>query len=195
MKKHLHFKIIGQTIDDAVGECFDKVARILNLHYPGGVQIDQLAKTGHHTYQLPMPLKNSKNYSFSYSGLKTAVIDLINNEKKHKRVINIENLCCSFEETAIDLLIIKTIKAAKEYHVKQILLSGGVSANSYLRYKIKEKAQKNNIEIVLAPLPYTTDNAAMVAKISEHLYQQNFFASLKIDIDSNWSITESLKKL
>ena len=195
MKKHLHFEIIGETVDDAIGECFDKVARILNLNYPGGVIIDQLAKTGHHTYQLPMPLKNSKNYNFSYSGLKTAVIDLVNKEKKNKHVINIENLCCSFEETAIDLLIIKTIRAAKEYNVKQILLSGGVSANSYLRKKIIEKAKEIDVKVILAPLSYTTDNAAMVAKIAEHLYQRKQFASLKVDIDTNWSITKSLIKL
>lgn len=193
MKKHLNFKIIGNTRDDAIGECFDKVARILNLNYPGGVEIDKFAKKGKHSYKLPTPLKNSKTYDFSFSGLKTAVINLINREKKNKRQIIIPDLCCSLEETAIDFIINRTLKAAEKFKVKQVLLSGGVSANSYLRTKIFEKTKGKNIEIVLSPIWCTTDNAAMVAKISEHLYKKKIFSSLKIDIDPNWEITKIKK--
>lgn len=187
MNKKLNFKIIGETRDDAIGECFDKVARILKLPYPGGVSIDKLSKKGRYTYKLPIPLNNEKTYDFSYSGLKTAIFNLV---KKNKKKINIYNLCFSFEKTSIDILIKKiNMFLSKNQKIKQILLAGGVSANSYLRDQIFKKISKK-IDIVIPPLWCTTDNAAMVVKLAEHLYNKKKFSSLDIDIDSNWEIED-----
>ena len=187
MKKHLDFKIIGETKDDAIGECFDKVARTLGLPYPGGLPIDQKAKLGKHTYKLPTPLQG-KGYDFSYSGLKTSVINLVNQEKMKHHKINVNNLCRSFEDTAVDMVVDKTIKAAKEFKVKQIVLAGGVSANSYLRNEVIRKLKNSGIDLVLPPLWCTTDNAAMIAKIAEHLYKEKLFAPLSLGVDPNWKI-------
>lgn len=187
MKKHLDFKIIGETKDDAIGECFDKVARTLGLPYPGGLPIDQHAKLGKHTYKLPTPL-HGKGYDFSYSGLKTSVINLVNQEKMKHHKININNMCRSFEDTAVDMVVEKTIKAAKAYNVKQVVLAGGVSANSYLRNEVIRKLKNSGIDLVLPPLWCTTDNAAMIAKIGEHLYKEKLFADLSLSVDPNWKI-------
>lgn len=188
MKKHLDFKIIGETKDDAIGECFDKVARVLGLPYPGGVPIDNLAKKGKHTYQLPYPLQG-KGYDFSYSGLKTSVINLINQEKMKNHKIRINDMCRSFEDTAVQMVVDKTIKAAQEFKVKQVVLAGGVSANSYLRSEIIRELKKQDVEIVLPPLWCTTDNAAMIAKLAERLYQEKIFAPLSLGVDPNWKIS------
>ncbi|MCQ2795709.1 MAG: tRNA (adenosine(37)-N6)-threonylcarbamoyltransferase complex transferase subunit TsaD [Bacilli bacterium] len=187
MEKHLDFKIIGETKDDAIGECFDKVARTLGLPYPGGLPIDQHAKLGKHTYKLPTPL-HGKGYDFSYSGLKTSVINIVNQEKMKKHKININDMCRSFEDTAVDMVVEKTIKAAKDYNVKQIVLAGGVSANSYLRSEVIRKLKNSGIDLVLPPIWCTTDNAAMIAKIGEHLYKEKLFAKLDLGVDPNWKI-------
>jgi len=187
MKEHLNFKIIGETQDDAIGECFDKVARVLGLPYPGGIPIDKLAKDGKHTYKLPMPLLG-KGYNFSYSGLKTAVINLVNNEKMKNHEINIPDMCRSFEDNAVDMVVNKTLKAAKNLNVNQIVLAGGVSANSYLRNEIIRKLKNTDIDVILPPIWCTTDNAAMIAKLADHLYKENLFASLSLGVDPNWKI-------
>lgn len=186
MNKELNFKIIGETRDDAIGECFDKVARILKLPYPGGALIDKLSKKGQYTYKLPSPLSREKTYDFSYSGLKTAVLNLVKSKKK----INLYNLCFSFEKTAIDILIKKIDMFLNENKkIKQFLLSGGVSANTYLRDQIMKKISKK-VDVVIPPLWCTTDNAAMVAKLAEHLYNKKKFSKLDIDVDSNWEIED-----
>ncbi len=187
MKKHLDFKIIGETKDDAIGECFDKVARTLGLPYPGGIPIDKHAKLGKHTYKLPTPLQG-KGYDFSYSGLKTSVINLVNQEKMKNHKINIDDMCRSFEDTAVDMVVDKTVKAAKAFKVKQVVLAGGVSANSYLRSEIIRKLKDSGVDLVLPPLWCTTDNAAMIAKIAEHLYKIKLFAPLSLGVDPNWKI-------
>jgi len=187
MKKHLDFEIIGETKDDAIGECFDKVARVLGLPYPGGIPIDKLAKLGKHTYKLPSPL-HDKSYNFSYSGLKTSVINLVNNEKQKGNKIRVEDMCRSFEDVAVDMVVSKTIKAAKVYKVKQIVLAGGVSANSYLRSEIVRLLNKSGIDVILPPIWCTTDNAAMIAKLATHLYKKKLFAPLSLGVDPNWKI-------
>jgi len=189
MKKHLSFEIIGETKDDAIGECFDKVARVLGLPYPGGIPIDKLAKEGKHTYKLPAPLSN-KGYDFSYSGLKTSVINLVNKEKMLKHKINVADMCRSFEDVAVDLVVEKTMKASKEFNVKQIVLAGGVSANSYLRSEIVRKLKNSKIDVILPPIWCTTDNAAMIAKLAEHLYKEKLFAPLSLGVDPNWKINK-----
>ena len=192
MDKHLSFKIIGGTIDDAIGEAFDKVARVVGLPYPGGVSIDKLSKEGKPVYHLPRP-KDDHTYEYSYSGIKTAVINLVNNLKQKGEEVNVNDLACSFQTTAIDLLLDKALPAIKEYSVKQIVLAGGVSANSYLRDQIVKRTQKEDVEVVIPPLWCTTDNAAMIAKVGSYLYDENVFASLNLSANPNWKLEDQMK--
>lgn len=153
-------KVIGETLDDAAGEAFDKVARMLNLPYPGGVEIEKLAKTGNHTAILfPRPLIHTKDYNFSFSGLKTAVLYYTKNNPSAK----IADIAASFQAAAIDVLIHKTIRAAQASGAKNIFLSGGVAANSALRKSLSGAARKNNMRFFVAPAKYNTDNAVMIA--------------------------------
>ena len=190
MKDHLDFEIIGETRDDAIGECYDKVARVLGLPYPGGIPIDKLAKEGKHTYDLPIPLKGEKTYDFSYSGLKTNVINFVHNLEQRGEKVNVPDMCKSFQDIAVGLVIDKTVKAVKEYGVNQVLLAGGVSANSYLREEIKKEMDKLNVQIDIPPMWCCTDNAAMIAKVAEHLYKRKVFANLDLGADPNWSIED-----
>lgn len=192
MDKHLSFKIIGGTIDDAIGEAFDKVARVVGLPYPGGVSIDRLSKQGQPTYHLPRP-KDDKTYLYSYSGIKTAVINLVNSLKQKNEEINVPNLACSFQKTAIDLLLDKALPAVEEFGIKQIVLAGGVSANSYLREQIVDRTKSMNVEVVIPPLWCTTDNAAMIAKVGSYLYDEKVFGSLEISANPNWKLEDYRK--
>lgn len=189
MEKELDFKIIGRTQDDAVGECFDKVARVLGLPYPGGIPIDKLAKLGKHTYKLPTP-HAEKEYDFSYSGLKTNVINLVHKLEQNSEKVNVEDMCKSFQDTAIDVIVEKSVKAVKELNVKQVVLAGGVSANSYLRTKMYEEITKLGIDIIIPPMWCCTDNAAMIAKVASRLYDRKIFAPLNISVDPNWEIED-----
>ena len=189
MKDHLNFEIIGETEDDAVGECFDKVARVLGLPYPGGVYIDKNSKLGEHVYQFKTP-KANKKYDFSYSGLKTAVINFINSCNMKNELYKIEDVAKSFQDTAINVIVEKSFEAAKEYSVKMVCLAGGVSANSYLREQITKKFEKTNIDVIIPPIWCTTDNAAMIAKVGEHLYERKLFADLSLGVDPNRKIEE-----
>lgn len=195
MKGDMDFEIIGQTKDDAVGECFDKVARVLGLPYPGGLPIDQHAKKGQHTYDLPHPFAGEGKYDFSYSGLKTAVINLVNSLKMKGIKVNVDDMARSFQDVAIGMVVKQTMKAAKDYQAKQIVLAGGVSANSYLREQMRRSVEGTGIELVVPPLWCTTDNAAMIAKVAEHLYKRHYFAPLNLGVDPNWRIDEQLTLL
>ena len=192
MKEHLSFEIIGETKDDAIGESFDKVARVLGLPYPGGVAIDKLAKLGKHTYSLPTPLKDG-SLNVSYSGLKTAVINLVHKEKQNGREININDMAKSFQDTAINELLIRVKKATSIYNVKQVVLAGGVSANSYLRSEISRIYENSGIDVIIPPLWCTTDNAAMIAKVASYLYDRNVFSDLSLGADPSWKIEDYLK--
>ncbi|MEK7203787.1 MAG: tRNA (adenosine(37)-N6)-threonylcarbamoyltransferase complex transferase subunit TsaD [Patescibacteria group bacterium] len=163
MTGHGKFKIIGETQDDAAGEAFDKVAKMMNLGYPGGPIVSKLAEKGNpKKFQLPRPMLNQKNYNFSFSGLKTAVLYLL----KELGQINqktMADICASFQQAVIDVLVQKTIKAAKEYKSKSILLSGGVSANKLLRKTLQKETKKLKMFYSQPDFQYTTDNAAMIA--------------------------------
>lgn len=189
MKEHLNFEIIGETKDDAIGEAFDKVARIVGLSYPGGVSIDKLSKEGVHEYTLPRP-KDDHSYDYSYSGLKTAVINLVNQLKMKGEEVNVSNLARSFQDTAIDLLLDKALPAVDEYKIKQVVLAGGVSANSYLRSEIQRRLKDKDVEVVIPPIWCTTDNAAMIAKVGSYLYDRKVFAPLSIGADPSWRLED-----
>lgn len=189
MKSHLDFNIIGQTKDDAIGECYDKVARYLGLGYPGGIPIDRHAQVGYHAFKLPSPALPD-SYDLSYAGLKTHTINFVHNYVQKVGSINLPDLCCSFQETAVDGLIKQTKKILEKYDVKQLVLAGGVSANSYLRQEIRKLADKNGLDYIVPPLWVTTDQAAMVAKFAEHLYPLQIFAPLSLGVDPNWQIED-----
>ncbi len=190
MKNHLEFEVIAKTRDDAIGECYDKVARVLHLPYPGGVPIDKLAKEGQHTYNLPTPLKGEHTLDFSYSGLKTNVINLVHNLEQKGEQVNVANMCKSFQDVAISLVIDRTVKAVEMYDVKEVVLAGGVSANSYLRSEISKAMERLNVKIHIPPMWCCTDNAAMIAKVAEHLYERKLFADLSLGVDPNWEIED-----
>lgn len=190
MKGHMDFEIIAETRDDAIGECYDKVARVLGLPYPGGVPIDKLAKTGKHSYDLPTPLKGEKTLDLSYSGLKTNVINLVHHLSQLGQEVNVEDMCKSFQDVAVGLVVDRTIKAVKQYDVKQVILAGGVSANSYLREQMTIEMNKLGVEINIPPMWCCTDNAAMIAKVAERLYKLKVFAPLDLSVDPNWKIDE-----
>ena len=190
MRDHLDFEIIAKTRDDAIGECYDKVARVLGLPYPGGIPIDKLAKVGKHTYDLPTPLRGENTLDLSYSGLKTNVINLVHNLEQKGEKVNVEDMCKSFQDVAVGLVIDRTIKVIKDHKVNQVILAGGVSANSYLREQMTLEMNRLGVEINIPPMWCCTDNAAMIAKVAERLYDLKVFAPLDLSVDPNWEIDE-----
>jgi len=166
MKGHGDYKLIGETRDDAAGECLDKVAKILGLSYPGGPQIEKLARKGRDVFQLPRPMMYSKNYDFSFSGLKTAVFYLTKKipTKKLKNYKLKANIAVSVQQSVIDVLISKTLKTVKEYKTKTILLGGGVIANNELRKQFQERVKKECPSSIVSypPAKLCTDNAVMI---------------------------------
>ena len=179
MKEDYSFKKIGSTLDDAVGECYDKVAKVLDIPYPGGPTVDKLAHIGKDTYNLPYPLDDN-TYNFSFSGIKTAVINLVHNEMQRGNKINKEDLCTTFQNRVVTILTKKTMRAIKEYNVKTLVVAGGVSANLGLREKISEECQKENIHVSFPKLKYCTDNAAMIGAAGYFAYQRGVTADLTL---------------
>lgn len=163
MRDEVSFEILGTTQDDAIGEAYDKVARVLGLPYPGGPQIDRLAKDGVKQYELPKP-KTSEPLDFSFSGLKSAVLQLIQRVEKTGEPLSKANLAYAFQETALSILIQKTNLALDQYQPKQLVLAGGVAANSRLRELMEQNIkQYASVELIIPPLSCCTDNAAMIA--------------------------------
>ncbi len=159
---YLNHTLIGSTLDDAVGEAYDKVARVLGLGYPGGPVIDRKAKEGKNNIKFVSRDKLAKTYNFSYSGLKTAVINYLHKQKQNNVEINIPDVCASFQCQAIDVLVEKSILAAKKYKIDKIALAGGVSANSYLRDRIDIRAEESGLKAYYPERIMCTDNAAMI---------------------------------
>ena len=176
MNDHLNFKKIGATLDDAVGECYDKVARVLGLEYPGGPKVEKLAKLGDPLYKLPLPL-NDDSLNFSFSGLKSAVINLVHKEKE----LNKENLCASFQNIVEETLASKTLKALNEYKVDNLMLAGGVSANQGIRKRFEKLAKENNFNFSYPEMKYCTDNATMVAAAGYFMYKEKKYAPLDLN--------------
>lgn len=158
VEDYTKFKILAKTRDDAVGEAFDKVARVLGLGYPGGPKVSKLAKEGRDTYKLPV--SKFENLDFSFSGIKTAVLNLANKEKENLRR---EDIAKSFEDNVCNVLVSHTIEAMKENNINKVALAGGVAANDVLRKLLVQRAKENNFEAYIPDLEYCTDNAAMIA--------------------------------
>ena len=157
------FKILGGTRDDAAGECFDKTARAMGLQYPGGVTLDKIATTADlEKYPLPFPKVNSGEFDFSFSGLKTAVMNLVNNSAQKGEEIDVPVVCATVRQRVCDMLIDKTLKAAEKYGYKTLAVAGGVSANSELRARLSDECKSKGMSLYFPELKYCGDNAAMV---------------------------------
>lgn len=170
VKDYVDFTLHGRTVDDAVGEAFDKVARSMGIGYPGGPIVDKLAKEGKETIDFPRVMIKEDNYNFSFSGLKTAVLNYLNSTKLRGEEIVIEDVCKSFQEAVVDVLLEKSFRLAGEKNMDKIVLCGGVSANSRIREAFEEEGDKENIKIFYPDLKLCTDNAAMIASAAYYEY-------------------------
>lgn len=183
MKDHFDYQVVGKTLDDAVGECYDKVGRVINVPYPGGPVIDKLAHQGKPNYNLPIPL-NDESFNFSFSGLKSAVINLVHNINQKGETLNKEDLACSFQNVVVNSLTTKTIKAMKKYNTKKLILAGGVAANQGIREEFTRLSKKENFKFSYPSMKYCTDNATMVASAGYFLYKKGKTSNLEINADS-----------
>jgi len=184
--------LIGQTLDDAVGEAFDKVAREVGLDYPGGPIVDRLAKEGEDTYGLPYPLDDN-SYNFSFSGIKSAVVNLAHNEKQRGNEIRVADMCTSFQNRVVSVLTKKTKRALKEYDVTNLIVAGGVAANNGLRESLINMCEENNIKLSFPELRLCTDNAAMIGAAAYYAYKKGIRADLMLNakaIDSLYKGTD-----
>ena len=166
VQDYCKFKLIGSTVDDSVGECFDKVARVLGLNYPGGPEVDKLAKEGQNVvkFNYKPPLKDS--FDFSFSGLKTAVVNFVHNKEQKDEEFSKADVACSFQEIVTDELTHKALKACEKFGFKKLVIAGGVGANSRLREKLQESCEKMGVSLFMPVLKYCTDNAGMIGAIA-----------------------------
>lgn len=183
------YVLLGSTRDDAAGEAYDKIAKILNLGYPGGPIIDSLAKTGNpEAYQLPTPLSNTGEIEFSFSGLKTATLTLIQNLEKNGGELKLEDVCASFQKAVINSLTNKISLAVKKTGVKKITLSGGVAANSALRQRLEALSAEKSWRLYLPPREMCTDNAVMIAAAGYDNYKRGITSDLSLSPNPSWEI-------
>ena len=183
MKNHYQFEKLGGTLDDAIGECYDKVARVIGLEYPGGPKIDELAAKGENTYKLPLPLRDD-SYNFSFSGLKSAVINLAHHEEQVKNPLRKEDLATSFQNVATSSIILKVKKAIQEKNIKNVIVAGGVAANKGLRKEMEKLCEECQVELSIPPFKYCTDNAAMIAAAGYYAYLDGRIADLSLNSKS-----------
>ncbi len=192
-KTKSEFEILGATLDDAVGEAFDKVARVLGLKYPGGPNIERCAKDGVANVPMPKMLKGEGGYNFSYSGLKTAVINYCHTKDQKNEPYEKADVAASFQCAAIDVLVKKTVQAAKERGVHTVTVGGGVAANTYLRESLKAVCEKENLHLVLPEKRYCTDNAAMIAAEGVTQFELGNFADMRLTAKASIPLAATLK--
>ncbi len=181
MKEHGSYEVIGETRDDAAGEAYDKVARQLGLPYPGGPHIDRLAHEGSPTIDLPRAWLEKDSFDFSFSGLKSAVINTLHNAAQRGEEIKPEDLAASFQTSVIEVVVTKAKLAAEKYNVKQVLLAGGVAANKGLRAALEKEFLETDIDLVIPPLNLCTDNAAMIAAAGSIEFEKGKRAGLDLN--------------
>ncbi len=178
VKTHTEVEVLGRTLDDAAGEAFDKVARILGLGYPGGPAIDKAAKEGNpNAINFPRPMKDLKNYDFSFAGLKTSVLYYLERNKD----VSIPDVAASFQEAIVDVLIDKTFRAARNLGIRKLAIVGGVSANTHLRERAQMQAEKWGYQFYSPPLRFCTDNAAMIARAAFDLYEEGKLSGMDLN--------------
>lgn len=184
-------KLLGSTQDDACGEAFDKVARVLGLPYPGGPEIQKLAKEGKPSVHLPTPLRNSEGYDFSYSGLKTAVINYVHTKEQKGEEFSKADVACSFQEKAVEIMTDAAVRAAEDNGLKTVVIAGGVAANERLREVMRQKAEKRGFKVYYPPLGLCTDNAAMIASEAYNLIRSGAKpADITLDASATVKITD-----
>ena len=182
VRDYLEYYLLGQTRDDAAGEAFDKVAKLLGLGYPGGRIISRLAEHGDPSrIPLPRPMRE-KGLDFSFSGLKTAVVNLVKDLQKKGLRIPVQDLCASFEAAVVDVLVEKSLRALKALELRRLVVAGGVASNRRLRQELQHAAQEHGFDLFLPRPEFCTDNAAMVAVVGLHKYKQKIFADLELDV-------------
>ena len=182
MKDHFDYKVVGSTLDDA-GECYDKVARVIGVPYPGGPEVDKLAHEGKNSYSLPIPLDDD-SFNFSFSGLKSAVINLAHNMEQRGEKLVKEDLACSFQNVVITSLVSKTIRAMEKYDVNNLILAGGVSANKGIREEFSKLSKEKGFKFTTPIIKYCTDNATMIAAAGYYLFVNGIVSNLEMDTDS-----------
>nr|WP_307345476.1 tRNA (adenosine(37)-N6)-threonylcarbamoyltransferase complex transferase subunit TsaD [Metabacillus malikii] len=191
MKEHASFEVIGETLDDAAGEAYDKVARTLGLPYPGGPHIDKLAHEGQPSIDLPRAWLGEGSFDFSFSGLKSAVINTLHNAKQKGIELEPKDIAASFQQSVIDVLVGKTAQAVDKYEVKQLLVAGGVAANKGLRTALNNKFANSDLELVIPPLSLCTDNAAMIAAAGSVLFEKGKRSDLSLNANPGLELLPS----
>lgn len=180
MKEDYSFEKIGGTLDDAVGEAYDKVARVIGIPYPGGPNVDKLAHIGNDSYNLPLPLDDD-SFDFSFSGLKSAVINVKHNLDQKEIDIVPEDLATSFQNRVVEILTKKTMRALKKYNVHRLIIAGGVAANKGLREKFEKLSKDEHFELIVPEIKYCTDNAAMIGSAGYYAYKKGRVAGLDLN--------------
>ncbi|WP_353458614.1 tRNA (adenosine(37)-N6)-threonylcarbamoyltransferase complex transferase subunit TsaD [Staphylococcus coagulans] len=188
MKDHLQFEIIGETRDDAVGEAYDKVARTIGLPYPGGPAVDRLATQGEDTYQFPRVWLESESYDFSFSGLKSAVINKLHNLKQKGEQVIPENVATSFQNSVVEVLVGKAMRACEDYNVKQLIVAGGVASNKGLRKALEQATRERGIELAIPEPRLCTDNAAMIGAAAHYIYEKGIRGDMALNGKSSMDI-------
>lgn len=191
MDKHLSFEIMGQTRDDAAGEAFDKIARALGLGYPGGPIVDKYAKLGNpKAIDFPRVYLEKDSYDFSFSGLKSAVLNYLHNSKQRGEAPKVEDVCASFQQAVVEVLVNKTIDCAKDKGVDNIIIAGGVSANSGLRNAFEKRCNQESINLYRPSIGLCTDNAAMIGSVAYFLYREGISSDLDLNAYASMPLNE-----
>lgn len=182
MPGHRRYRVLGETLDDAAGEAYDKIARFLGLGYPGGPEIDRLSEEGDpEAIPFPRALMHDGTYDFSLSGLKTAVINYVRKERAEGREIPVRDVAASFQAAVVDVQVFKLVRAVEETGVKRVALAGGVAANRYLRSRLRDALEDKGVELYYPPLSLCADNAAMVAYLGWRMLEEGDVAPLDVD--------------
>ncbi len=187
------YEVLGQTRDDAAGEAFDKVAKLLSLGYPGGAVIESLAEKGKANIRFPRAIPSAESLDFSFSGIKTAVVNYVKgfgNPSENSKVLPLEDIAASFQEAVVDMLIKKVIQARKRVQIERLVLAGGVVSNGYLRRRFQQMAAAEDLELFIPSPHICTDNAAMIAWVGNHYLERGQQDTLDIDALSRWKVGE-----
>ena len=191
VKDYNEIEIIGKTRDDAAGEAYDKVARAIGLGYPGGPLVDELAKQGEANIEFPKAMYKEENYDFSFSGIKSAVLNHINSKKMKDEDYSRADIAASFQHAVVDILVHKTVKAVKDRGYGCVVLSGGVSANSALRKVMEERCDQEGLKLYYPPLGLCTDNAAMIGSCAYYRYIEGHTSDMYLNAKPNLKIGEN----